>query len=281
MAHPSGRPKTSRPPQAGPWALLWLSGIAGCAWLPLLLADNMPWPRQALPVVATTPPSLASTGAPAIPFSPTGQPWHSADSLEPNQAAGKGTWAVEEGPIRQARSWRPMAVNDPAPDRELPLTSFSSSPSDNRPETNQKSPVSDAVLLGGPLGLESLKERPMVPAARLEQALRAQSSDRLEAVPLRWRPAMKALIKDAPRVLPAEVVRVPAPHLKAPEEYPMAVKSDGIAETTVTPSPASKERLERWAERQTASPENSVRPVMVVLEPLETEPNASGDSKIN
>jgi hypothetical protein len=52
----------------------------------------------------------------------------------------------------------------------------------------------------------------------------------------------------------------------------MALKPDGVAETTVTPPAHSREALERWAERQAPNPEGSVRPVMVVLEPLGPEP---------
>lgn len=112
----------------------------------------------------------------------------------------------------------------------------------------------------------------MVPAARIEQTLRARSTDRLSAVPIHWRPTMEALIQGQKQVLPAEVVRVPAPHLKQPEEYPMAVLPDGVAETSVNPSPNSRKTLERWAARQNPPAEGGVRPVMVVLEPLAADP---------
>jgi hypothetical protein len=111
----------------------------------------------------------------------------------------------------------------------------------------------------------------MVPAARIEKALRAQAADRLEAAPRHWRPTLRALVQGQERVQPAEVVRVPAPHLSTPEEYPMAVQPDGIAETPVVPSPRSKETLERWAERQSPDPEGGIRPVVVVLEPMAAE----------
>jgi hypothetical protein len=86
---------------------------------------------------------------------------------------------------------------------------------------------------------------------------------------------MQALINGEKRVLPAEVVRLPAPHLRTAEEYPMAVKPDGIAETTVTPSQRSRETIERWAQRQSPNPEGSTRPVIVVLEPLAPDVNIS------
>jgi hypothetical protein len=140
------------------------------------------------------------------------------------------------------------------------------------PGRSRSEPLPGSLLLGGPLTLASLQEKPMVPAARLEQTLRARSADRLSAVPLHWRPTMEALIQGKHQVMPAEVVRLPAPHLKEPEEYPMAVQADGVAETPVNPSPPSRQALERWAERQSPTPQGTVRPVVVVLEPLAAEP---------
>jgi hypothetical protein len=45
-----------------------------------------------------------------------------------------------------------------------------------------------------------------------------------------------------------------------------------VAETSVNPSAPSRQALERWAERQSPTPQGTVRPVMVVLEPLAAEP---------
>jgi hypothetical protein len=140
------------------------------------------------------------------------------------------------------------------------------------PSRSRSEPLPGSLLLGGPLTLASLQEKPMVPAARIEQALRASAADRLSAVPLHWRHSMQALVKGSDHVLPAEVVRLPAPHLKEPEEYPMAVQADGVAETPVNPSAPSRQALERWAERQSPTPQGTVRPVVVVLEPLAVEP---------
>jgi hypothetical protein len=112
----------------------------------------------------------------------------------------------------------------------------------------------------------------MVPAARIEQALRARSADRLAAVPLHWRATMEALIQGQQRVLPTEVFHLPVSHLMKAEDYPMVVKADGVAETPVILSELSRQALERWAERQSPTPQGSVRPVMVVLEPLAAEP---------
>ena len=241
---------------AAPWALLWLGAIAGSAWVPLLLSEKLPgrWnpsagagpiptqlPEQKIPIRATPIPWIAAKPADSSP-TPTGSLF-----------------------LNQGETPRP-----PNPLAAVILSSASAeSPQGMAPL--RPAPLSGALLLGGPLGLDSLKEKPMVPAARLEQALRARSADRLEVVPPHWRPAMRALLNGPERVLPAEVVRVPAFHLKAPEEYPMAVKPDGVAETTVTPPSRSRETLERWAQRQPPSPEGSVRPVLVVLEPLAAE----------
>jgi hypothetical protein len=133
-----------------------------------------------------------------------------------------------------------------------------------------------SLLLGGPLTLASLDEKPMVPAARIEHALQARSADRLAALPLHWRPTMAALIQGQNQVLSAEVVHLPAAHLQTAEEYPMAVQSDGVVETPVTPSVPSRQALQRWAEHQSPTPQGSVRPVLVVLEPLAAEPRPNG-----
>ena len=166
-------------------------------------------------------------------------------------------------PLRQPKAWAALPPSGPAADLARVMTPTATSP------------ISGSLLLGGPLGLESLREKPMVPAARLEQVLRERATDRLEAVPPQWRPAMQALLNGPERVLPAEVVRLPAPHLLAPEEYPLVVKSDGIAETTVTPPPRSKATMERWAKNVEASPPGSARPILVVLEPLQADDHST------
>ena len=143
------------------------------------------------------------------------------------------------------------------------------------PAPSRLQPLPGSLLLGGPLTLASLHERPMVPAARIEQVLRSSSADQLAAVPRHWRPTMAALIQGNNQILPAEVVRIPVPHLHRPEEYPMVVQSDGVAQTAATASELSRQALERWAERQSPTPKGSVRPVMVVLEPLAAKPLAN------
>jgi hypothetical protein len=92
---------------------------------------------------------------------------------------------------------------------------------------------------------------------------------------------MEALIQGQQRVLPAEVVHLPAPHLQTPEAYPMAVHSDGLAETSLTPSAPSRQALARWAERQSPTPQGSVRPVIVVLEPMAAMAQPYGRSVVD
>ncbi|MEB3318853.1 MAG: hypothetical protein VKO39_12035 [Cyanobacteriota bacterium] len=258
------RKRTPTPPKAAPWALLWLGSIAGGTWVPLLLADRLPSPAgrrplQPAPPLAA-PPTVHSReprrpillpATPSIGSLPGAQRPESARSL-----------SLAEATLRHPRT---ATLTLPA---EVAPASLAPTP-----------PISGSLLLGGPLGLESLREKPMVPAARLEQALRARSADRLEGVPPHWRPALRALVNGPERVLPAEVVRLPAPHVKSAEEYPMAVKPDGLAETSVPPPTQSKQTLERWAERQTPTPAGSVRPVLVVLEPLATEPEVEPQSE--
>ncbi len=263
MAHSSDRFEPSPTNRsAGPWALLWLGAVASGLWLPLVISEAMPWPRQPHPnskaLVAESlgpPPSISfPTRSPQTP--PFPKPWINPSTSPPFDG--------------EARRRQPLTMTNLNPERYAHLHQ------QNLLEPASAQDLSGALQLGGPLGLESLKEKAMVPAARLEQLLRARSADRLTAVPSHWRPAMRALLHGQEQVLPAEVVRLPAPHLHRAEEYPMALKPDGVAETIVTPSPRSREALERWAERQAPNPEGSVRPVIVVLEPLGPEPETPG-----
>lgn len=252
MAPPSAPNQPS-----GPWALLWLGGIAAAAWVPLLLADSLPWAsRPVARVSAPAAPARTPSGATAASL-PRPQPLL-ASLAEPAAATavGPSPWVVGERPSVALPPDRAGAA-EPTVLAEPEATS---------------APLPGSLLLGGPLTLASLHEKPMVPAARLEQTLRARSTDRLSAVPLHWRPTMEALVQGKNNVMPAEVVRVPAPHLQEPEEYPMAVQADGVAETPVNPSAPSRQALERWAERQSPTPQGTVRPVVVVLEPLAAEP---------
>jgi hypothetical protein len=89
---------------------------------------------------------------------------------------------------------------------------------------------------------------------------------------------MRALLQGSDQVLPAEVVRLPAPHLKTPEEYPLVMNADGIAETTVKPPHRSKEALERWARKVNLPPRGSAQPLLIVLEPLQAEGPSSDPS---
>jgi hypothetical protein len=263
-------------PPATPWALLWLGGVAA-AWAPLLLADSLPsapvvmapsspgaaasaWVADSarvragsLATLASPQPLLTSLGEPTAPLGVRPSPW-------PADEAPRSPVAVE--PRVQARAAEPEYLPEPEP----PAASAFA------PGRSKREPLPGSLLLGGTLTLASLQEKPMVPAARLEQTLRARSADRLSAVPLHWRPTMEALIQGKNQVMPAEVVRLPAPHLNEPEEYPMAVQPDGVAETSVNPSAPSRQVLERWAERQSPTTQDTVRPVVVVLEPLASEP---------
>jgi hypothetical protein len=59
------------------------------------------------------------------------------------------------------------------------------------------------------------------------------------------------------------------------------VHSDGVAETAVTPSAPSRQALARWAERQSPTPQGSVRPVIVVLEPMAAMAQPNGRSVVS
>ena len=235
------------PRPAGFWALVWLGGTAVTIGLPLLLLDRSTkespltrrTPRRPLPRLAAKPlprptPPLPRQAPPTWPgpFSPF------AALPPPTSAFGP--------PLYPAAAAAPAGFINP--DRM----------------------VSGVALLGGPLGLEAINEKEMVPAARTERALRALSADPFLALPRHWRDEIKPLLGSAFKVLPADVVRIPAPHRRTPEEIPLALTPGGRAEAFVAPaSPVSFQQLERWTERQSALPTGTVWPVLVVLEPID------------
>jgi len=276
MAAPSA---TTRP--SGPWALLWLGGGAAAVWLPLLLADCFPSASIATAPSALVPPaaqpsvaalvqpqprmaSLASAPAPRVP--------RPSPRLDSRRGAASPIASLPALRVKTAKPKARATTKTQAKPQAVVATPKLA------PATAHQHPLPGSLLLGGPLTLASLDEKPMVPAARIEHALQARSADRLAALPLHWRPTMAALIQGQNQVLSAEVVHLPAAHLQTAEEYPMAVQSDGVVETPVTPSVPSRQALQRWAEHQSPTPQGSVRPVLVVLEPLAAEPRPNGRS---
>ena len=261
-------PRPADSPTAAPWALLWLGGIAAGVWLPLLLIDNLSPPllsgSRLQPTIRPVAPAKAqgkvSPPGAMVDFGPL--------ALTGPGGGNAGSGATPAALLLGSRDETPRLLSaiEAEPGQAGRAISFS----------DKAATASGSLLLGGSLGLESLSEKAMVPAARTEQALRASAADRLQALPLHWRADMLVLLKGGPEhVLPAEVVHLPAPHLSQPEEIPLAVKRGGLADTTVQPSSIqSKQALERWAERQAPIPRGSVRPVVVVLEPIA----ASADS---
>jgi len=264
--HESFRASASNQP-AAPWALLWLGAMASSAWIPLLLADRLATtPRigspPELPVAATTssPIPAPRTTIPRVP-----DPW-----IAPKPRDGS-TGQLRDLALSQTGMGGQTAV------RRGDSGSRTAVSAEQDAKPSVPTPISGSILLGGPLGLDSLQEKPMVPAARLEETLRARSADRLAVVPQHWRPTMRALLNGSERVLPAKVVRLPAAHLRTPEEYPMVLKSDGMVETNKTPPPISRATLERWAQRQKGDDGGGDRPVMVVLEPMTPDPQPIGE----
>jgi hypothetical protein len=236
------------------------------------LADNQPWQSSTAPV------SDFLVEPPSIPLKPLPTPTIASLPKPVVTKLAQAPAALRSRPSPWLKNLRPPVAN-----RRLPSPPQRVEPTNAKalvtPFLAKASPRQQAlpgsILLGGPLSLESLKEKPMVPAARIEQALRARSDDRLSAVPDHLRSTMETMIEGEKQVLPAEVVHLPAPHLQKPEEYPMAVQANGVAETPVTPSELSRQALERWAQRQSPTPRGTVRPVTVVLQPLAAESRAN------
>lgn len=258
---------------SGPGALFWLWGGSAAVWIPLLLADSHPWASTATassPLVAPAAGSTAASPAPRALSSAASLPPPPPQTLVARLRKTQVPLAARPSPRLESARARPLASRiAPMPFQRVETAkSKAHATSTSAPAPSRQQPLPGSLLLGGPLSLASLHEKPMVPAARIEQVLRSSSADQLAAVPRHWRPTMAALIQGNNQILPAEVVRIPVPHLQRPEEYPMVVQSDGVAQTPVTPSELSLQALERWAERQSPTPQGSVRPVMVVLEPL-------------
>jgi len=236
------------------------------------LADNQPWQSSTAPV------SDFLVEPPSIPVKPLPTPTIASLPKPVVTKLAQAPAALRSRPSPWLKNLRP-----PVASRRLPSppqrVEGSTAKALVTPFLAKASPRQQAlpgsILLGGPLSLESLQEKPMVPAARIEQALRARSDDRLSAVPDHLRSTMETMIEGEKQVLPAEVVHLPAPHLQKPEEYPMAVQANGVAETPVTPSELSRQALERWAQRQSPTPRGTVRPVTVVLQPLAAESRAN------
>jgi hypothetical protein len=274
-----GKASTNSSRPSGACALFWLWGGSAALWIPLLLADAQPWTST-----ATAPSPLAAPAAGPTAASRAARPLSSAASLPPPPTLvarlGKtpAPLTARASPRLESARARPLASRiAPMPFQRVKTAKSKAHATPTfAPAPSRQQPLPGSLLLGGPLTLASLHEKAMVPAARIEQVLRSSSADQLAAVPRHWRPTMAALIQGNNQILPAEVVRIPVPHLQRPEEYPMVVQSDGVAQTPVTPSELSRQALERWAERQSPTPKGSVRPVMVVLEPLAARLRTNG-----
>ena len=142
-------------------------------------------------------------------------------------------------------------------------------------------PLRGVSALGGDITLDDLKAKPVPIAVRAERLMWSRSQDPLTPLPRQWRDEMRTALPAEARQVEAQVVRVPAPHLKQPEEVPMAIDSRGDGWTLVTPaSPASRQLVEQWASRQTPPPEGSGRAVVVTLEPIDTLPPESESGTI-
>jgi len=271
-------PASSHGRPSRPWALIWLGGGAAAIWIPLLLANSLPWESTDRAPSSLVTPSAGPTTASRPQLYP--KVANLAQAPSPLGARPK-TLLHSKRPVSSTITPLPPQRLESAKPEALAKLAFPQATAEAKAaeaKAADQNPLPGSLLLGGSLTLASLQEKPMVPAARIEQALRARSGDRLSAVPPQWRPTMEALIQGQEKVLPTEVVHLPAPHLKKREDCPIAVRSDGVAIPPLTLSELSRQALERWAKRQSPTLQGSVRPVMVVLEPLSAEPRPGGRS---
>jgi hypothetical protein len=132
-----------------------------------------------------------------------------------------------------------------------------------------KTPSASGASLLGNVDLSSLEEKPMLTAARLERASQIASPDPLSVVPKALKPSFLATIVDGERVIPAEIVRLPAPHLQTSEQIPLLLRPGGRAQgPSAWSSAATRQLVDGWLARQPAVVNGSVRPVVLKLEPL-------------
>ncbi len=210
-----------------------------------LIAPPLQWKAAGFSVSPHPAPAPLHRGA----FLPSNTP----GSLPSRAVQSLAATRVGTGGTSEAFSKIPPAAEAPLPTLETPTA------------------LSGSILLGGPLGLESRFEKAMVPAARIEKALRAASADPLHGLPRHWRAVMQELLQGKGVPLQAEVVRLPMPKFKQTEEFPLALTRRSTAEITVTlSSPAAHQAVARWVEHhQRSIPEGKVKPILLILEPLE------------
>lgn len=109
----------------------------------------------------------------------------------------------------------------------------------------------------------------MITAARLERASQIAAPDPLSVVPKALKSSFLATITEGERVIPAEIVRLPAPHLPTGEQIPVLLRPGGRAQgPSAWSSAATRMLVEGWLARQPAVVNGSVRPVVLKLEPL-------------
>jgi hypothetical protein len=246
-------------------------------------------PMDLLPPIPTLAPRpLPSASGPAAvapasqaPRPPLGQAPQAASSGHPKTpgliTVGLGQLMPRSAPANQSALMasrtlpvqRRLALATPidAPAGTTTSRAIGSSPSSASPSDGQRP---GAAALGGELSLGNLNETTpsMVPAARIEKLQRESSPDPLSALPRHWRQDLEPLLSVKDQVMPAEVVRLPATHLRQAQTVPITLNGSGQVRSKVEGLPKdSLNLIGQWADRQAKVPEGSLRPVMVVLEP--------------
>ena len=263
------------------WALFWIAVIPLIAWIPLLgldayqasllrqeglRPDPMRRPRDA----AATPPESTSAAVrdgtrslqhalelPSDPIPPAFDSAAANSAKATDNSESVSVSASLSAPIRLS----PRLISNIHQPAQPPLVL-------EQLPIYPRRPPSGALLLG-PLDLSSLNERPMLPAARIERAHQLASPDPLSVVPKAWKQALASSIRSSDRVIPAEIVRLPAPHLSAPEQIPVILRHGARADSPAAPPSArSLSLLNNWVQRQPGVAKGSVRPVLLELEPL-------------
>jgi len=250
-----------RPRRRGSFVPLTLKllGSSLVLWLPLLgweLGER--WSSRA-PQLRDRPPAEWSTPAPLGP----------AQSPTAAQPASLQVVQLPGSPSTPALS---MSAGDPAP---IPAPAFNADIQLQSTPLEESTPwlltaLRGAAGLGGEINLDNVNEKLMPVAARAERQHWQSSGDPLSPLPRHWRDELRREVGQGNKVLQAEVVRIPAPHLTIAEEIPLAIRANGQAESLVPPPSArSQQVVETWASRQSPIKEGEVRAVVLTLEPIE------------
>lgn len=271
-----GHPRGQRLADPAPWPALWLIGASAGLALPLVVQRL---PETSVASLTQALGRINRTNSPGA-SSPLGIRQASPPSL---------LSATAPSPISRRR---PAAVDPllavfsalPSPfDRDADLHRSPLLPADPLAAPEQRSGAaaratagSSESVLGPTLTLADRISGSLETFQQMARGGRPIEADTTDPLPERWGEHLRALIKNTPLVLPVQVIRVRSADVQTSRTIPMALWPDGSATTNVSnPGEVGQRLAEDWVRQQPGLTEGSVRPVLMVLEPENTETDAA------